>query len=97
MRDYRDIIIRPIITERTMKIMADDNKYTFEVRKDTNKVEVAKAIESIFNVKVVKVNISNLKSVNIRRGRYMGKTKAVKKAIVKLAEGDSIALFGDEE
>lgn len=96
MKDYRDVILRPIITEKSMKVMAEDNKYTFEVAKDTNKVEVAKAVESLFNVKVEKVNISNVKPKAKRVGRYTGTTKAIKKAVVKLAEGNSIQLFGEE-
>lgn len=96
MKDYRDIIIRPIITEKTMKLMADDNKVTFEVANNTNKVEVAKAVKSLFNVDVVKVNMLNVKPKTVRRGRTVGKTNAVKKAVVKIAEGQSIDLFGDE-
>ena len=97
MKDYRDIIIRPIVTEKTMKLMADDNKVTFEVAKGTNKVEIKKAVESIFDVKVEKVNVANVKPKKTRRGRYFGTTNAVHKAIVKLAEGSSIELFGEQE
>lgn len=96
MKDYRDIIIRPIITEKSMRLMSEDNKVTFAVAKNTNKVEVAKAVESLFNVNVVKVNILNMKPKPKRVGRYAGKTSAVKKAIVKIAEGQSIDLFGEE-
>jgi large subunit ribosomal protein L23 len=96
MKDYRDVIIRPVITEKSMKLMAEDNKVTFEVAKGVNKIEVRNVVEKAFNVKVVKVNMSNTKSKPRRVGRYMGKTQAVHKAIVKLAEGDSIDLFGEE-
>ncbi len=95
MKDYRDVIVRPIITEKSMKLMADDNKYTFEVAKGTNKVEVAKAVESLFNVKVVKVNMLNAKPKSKRVGRYTGKTNAVHKAIVKLAAENTIDLFAE--
>lgn len=97
MKDFRDVIIRPIITEKSMKLMAEDNKVTFEVAKGTNKVEVRQAIEAIFNVKVVKVNMLNTKPKAKRMGRYEGTTSAVHKAIVKLAEGQSIDLFGEAE
>ena len=59
MKDYRDVIIRPIVTEKSMKLMAEDNKYTFEVAKGTNKIEIRQAVEAIWNVKVEKVNTSN--------------------------------------
>ncbi len=95
MKDYRDVIIRPIITEKSMKLMAADNKYTFEVAKGTNKVEVAKAVKSLFNVDVVKVNMMNTKPKNKRVGRYTGKTSVVHKAIVKLAAEQTIDLFAE--
>ena len=52
MKDYRDVIIRPIVTEKSMKLMAEDNKYTFVVAKGTNKIEIRQAVEAIWNVKV---------------------------------------------
>ena len=94
MKDYRDVIIRPIITEATMKMMAEDNKVTFEVVKGVSKIEIAKAA---FNVEVVKVNTMNCKPKTKRVGRYVGKTSAVHKAIVKIKEGQTIELFGSEE
>lgn len=97
MKDFRDVIIRPIITEKSMKLMADDNKITFEVAKGTNKIEVRQAVEAIWNVKVEKVNMLNVKPRTKRVGRYTGKTHAVHKAIVKLAEGSAIDLFGEAE
>ncbi|MDD7280394.1 50S ribosomal protein L23 [Floccifex sp.] len=97
MKDYRDVIIRPIITEKSMKAMAEDNKYTFEVAKGTNKIEIRQAVEAIWNVKVEKVNTSNSKQRTRRVGRYMGKVPAVHKAVVKLKEGYSIDIFGSEE
>ena len=77
MKDYRDVIIRPIITEATMKMMAEDNKVTFEVVKGVSKIEIAKAVEAAFNVEVVKVNTMNCKPKTKRVGRYVGKTSAV--------------------
>lgn len=96
MRDYRDVIIRPIITEKSMNALDQENKYTFEVSKQTNKVEVAKAIENLFGVKVAKVNIANTKAKTKRVGRHVGKVSGYKKAIVTLKEGETINLFGEE-
>ncbi|MDY5251439.1 MAG: 50S ribosomal protein L23 [Erysipelotrichaceae bacterium] len=94
MSNARDIIIRPIITEKTMKLMDSDNKVTFEVAKDTNKTAVRLAIEEIYNIKPVSVNIVNVHPKTKRVGKYVGKTSAYKKAIVKLPEGQDIELFG---
>ena len=68
---------------------------TFEVAKGTNKIEVARAVEHIFGVDVEKVNIMNVKPKKKRVGRYVGKTKAVRKAIVKIKAGQDIDLFGE--
>ena len=95
MNNYRDIIIRPITTEKSMRYMDEDNKVTFEVAKGTNKIEVARAVEHIFGVDVEKVNIMNVKPKKKRVGRYVGKTKAVRKAIVKIKAGQDIDLFGE--
>ena len=89
MNNYRDIIIRPIITEKSMRYMDEDNKVTFEVAKGTNKIEVARAVEHIFGVDVEKVNIMNVKPKKKRVGRY------VRKAIVKIKAGQDIDLFGE--
>ena len=96
MNNYKDIIIRPIITEKTMKYMDADNKVTFEVAKGANKVLVAQAVESIFGVDVEKVNIVNVKPKTKRMGRYVGKTKAIRKAYVQIKAGQDINLFGEE-
>lgn len=92
MADPRSIIIRPIISERSYD-MIELNRYTFEVLKGSRKIEIAKAVEEIFDVKVVKVNTMNV-SGKPKRVRYQkGLTRSWKKAIVTLAEGDSIELF----
>ncbi|WLR41983.1 50S ribosomal protein L23 [Bacillus carboniphilus] len=85
MKDLRDIIKRPVITERSSDLMAD-RSYTFEVDVKANKTEVKDAIESIFGVKVERVNIMNYKGKAKRVGRYTGFTNKRKKAIVKLTE-----------
>lgn len=96
MENYRDIIIRPIITEKTMKYMDSDNKYTFEVKKGSNKTQVKLAVKNIFGVDVEQVNILNVKPKEKRMGKYVGKTKAVRKAYVKLKAGQDIKLFGED-
>lgn len=85
MKDARDIIKRPVITERSTEQMVD-KKYTFEVDLKANKTEVKKAVESIFGVKVEKVNTINRKGKFKRFGRHTGYTPNRKKAIVKLTE-----------
>ena len=90
-----DIIKKPVITERSM-MGAQDNKYTFEVAVDAGKIEIKKAIEQIFGVKVVRVNTLTVKP-KTKRVRYVaGKTRSWKKAIVTLAEGDTIEVFGNQ-
>ena len=91
MKDYTNIIIAPVITEKSA-IQRENNAYTFKVAKDANKIQIKKAIEEAFGVKVVKVNTLNTKSKSKRVGRYTGKTKAYKKAYVTLKDGDSIEL-----
>ena len=86
MKTAYDIIIRPIITEQSMEDM-DIKKYVFEVAKDANKVEIAKAVEEIFGVRVIRVNTVTVKGKAKRVGRSpMGYTKTWKKAVVKLSE-----------
>ena len=92
MKDAKDIIKRPIITEKSYQLM-EENKYTFEVDRNSNKLEVKLAIQEIFDVKVEKVNIINVKPKKRRVGRHTGLTNNKKKAIVKLAEGEKIAEF----
>lgn len=96
MNNYKDIIIRPIITEKTMRYMDEDNKVTFEVKKGANKTLIKQAVESIFGVDVVSVNVVNVKPKTKRMGKYVGKTNKRRKAIVKLKEGSEINLFGEE-
>ena len=92
MKDARDIIKRPIITEKSYQLM-EENKYTFEVDRKSNKLEVKLAVQEIFDVQVEKVNIINVKPKKRRVGRYTGLTRNKKKAIVTLAEGQKIADF----
>lgn len=92
MSNARDVIVRPLITEKSMKLQAEDNKVTFEVARTANKTQVKQAIEEIFSVKVKKVNIVNVRPRTKRVGKYTGQTSAVRKAIVKLAAGNTIEL-----
>ena len=85
MRDLRDIIKRPVITEHSADLMAE-KKYTFEVDSKANKPEIKQAIESVFGVKVEKVNTMTQKGKFKRMGRYGGYRPNIKKAIVQLSE-----------
>lgn len=92
MKDPREIIIRPIISEHSFDMM-EASCYTFEVAKDANKVEIAQAVEAIFDVEVLKVNTLNVKAKPKRVRYQIGKTRTWKKAMVTLAEGQEIELF----
>jgi len=89
---YGDIIIAPVITEKSSVVTSDGKTYVFKVNKNANKFQIKDAIEKAFGVKVVKINTLNTKAKNRRVGRYTGKTKTYKKAYVTLADGDSIEL-----
>jgi len=91
--EARDILIRPLISERSTDLMTD-GKFVFVVDKRANKIQIAAAVEEIFKVDVLAVNTVNVKGKTKRRGRTVGKTNSYKKAIVKLAEGQTIELFG---
>ena len=89
----QDIIIRPIVTEKSMMGIAA-KKHTFEVAKAANKIEIAKAVEELFKVKVAKVNTVNVRGKLRRQGRYEGYTRSWKKAYVTLTEDSkSIEFF----
>lgn len=92
MANARDIIIRPLVTERSTALM-QDGKYTFIVDKKANKIEIGSAIEEIFKVKVDRVNTVRVLGKTKRMGRTQGKRPDYKKAIVKLAPGESIEFF----
>ena len=90
----RDIIIAPVITEKSVAALSD-KKYTFRVADGANKVEIAKAIETIFGVKVAKVNTISMKGKKRRMGRYEGYTSDWKKAVVTLTEDSKTIEFFD--
>ena len=90
--EARDIIIRPLITERSTELMSE-GKYVFVVDKRANKIEIGKAVKEIFDVKVESVHTINVTGKTKRRGRTVGKRADYKKAIVKLAQGETIEFF----
>ncbi|WP_159941462.1 MULTISPECIES: 50S ribosomal protein L23 [unclassified Nocardiopsis] len=91
--DHRDIIVEPVISEKSYGLM-DQNKYTFIVRPDANKTQIKIAIEKIFDVKVTSVNTINRKGKRKRTRFGYGKRPDTKRAIVSVAEGDRIDIFG---
>lgn len=94
-RDPRDVIIRPVVSEKSYAAY-DENVYTFVVAPDANKIEIRQAIESIFDVRVTNVNTMNRngKRKRNRRTGTFGRRPGTKRAIVTLAEGDRIEIFG---
>ena len=85
-----NIIIAPVITEKSEALKRDNNVYVFKVKKNANKTQIKNEVEKAFKVKVVNVNTINAVQKKRRVGRYTGLTTAYKKAYVKLAEGSSI-------
>ena len=94
MKNPRDIIFTPVVSEKSYDLIEHSNTYTFEVDPRSNKTEIRQAVESIFDVKVTRVNTQNRKGKVKRTGYVLGKRKDVKRALVTLAEGDAIDLFG---
>ena len=92
MKDPRDVIIEPIVSEKSYALL-DQNVYTFKVHPDASKPEISDAIKAIFDVKVLSVNTLNRKGKRNRRTGTFGSRPDTKRAIVTLAEGDSIDLF----
>jgi large subunit ribosomal protein L23 len=92
MRDLRDVILRPVISEKSYE-MLDENKYTFIVDPRANKTHIKQAVEKIFDVKVLSVNTMNRQGKRKRRGLVVGKRPDTKRAIVTVAPGDRIELF----
>ena len=88
-----DIIKRPVITEKSEMLRREYNKYTFEVNTKANKIQIRKAVEEIFNVKVESVSTLNPKPVVKEHWKKLNKLQAKKKAIVKLAQGSTITYF----
>ncbi len=95
----RNVLIRPLLTEKLTNLTESENKYGFVVEYNANKIEIAKAIEKKFDVNVVAVNTMRYKGKQktqwTRKGRFVGRTPKFKKAIVTLKEGQTIDLIGE--
>ena len=94
MQDPRDVIFRPIVSEKSYDLIEETNTYTFEVDPRSNKEEIRDAVEAVFEVKVIRVNTMNRKGKVKRQGWTTGRRKNTKRALVTLATGNSIDLFG---
>lgn len=99
MADKKNILIRPIITEKAEMLTEKRNQYTFKVDKKANKIEIAKAVHQMYNVEVVSVNTvvlpGKVKNRNTRSGVLRGSKPSYKKAIVTVADGEEIDFFGE--
>ena len=91
--DPHQVIIRPVISEKSYNLIETQNQYTFQVDRRANKNQIKHAVEEAFDVKVNKVNTVNVKSKPKRQGFTWGRTASWKKAVVRLAEGERIELF----
>jgi large subunit ribosomal protein L23 len=90
--DASQVIIRPVVSEKSY-VLATADKYTFRVHKDANKTQIRQAIEQLFNVGVIEVRTSKVRSKPKRRGYTSGRTREWKKAVVQVRHGDTIPIF----
>jgi large subunit ribosomal protein L23 len=93
MRDPRQIILRPLVTEKATTLKDEHNQVSFQVAMDANKIEVRQAVEAIFKVKVTDVRTLVVFGKEKRMGRYLGRRPSWKKAVVTLGQGSKIDLF----
>ena len=93
MAELHDVLIRPILTEKTTQLESADNVYTFEVGEGANKHQIKAAVESVFGVSVENVRTAIIRGKSKRFGRYYGKRSNWKKAFVRLSEGDSLNFY----
>jgi len=93
MKDYREVLLAPVVSEKSYSLL-DENKYTFIVAPDANKTEIKIAVEKVFGVKVVSVNTMNRQGKNKKTRFGDGKRKDTKRAIVQVAAGSRIDIFG---
>jgi large subunit ribosomal protein L23 len=91
--DATQVIIRPVVSEKSY-VLAEAGKYTFRVNDRAHKTQIRQAVEELFDVKVLEVRTASVKSKPKRRGHTAGRTRAWKKAIVQIAEGQTIPIFG---
>jgi len=94
MKDPRDVIRAPVVSEKSYDLIEDLNTYTFEVDRRANKTEIRQAVQRIFDVDVLKVNTMNRKGKQKRTGWVVGKRGDTKRALVTLAPDDTIDIFG---
>jgi len=92
MRNPHDVLVKPLVSEKSMGLM-EENKYSFEVNRDANKIEIKHAVQELFKVSVVGVTTMTVKGKIKRQGKYSGKRPDRKKAIVTLKPGDKIEVF----
>jgi large subunit ribosomal protein L23 len=93
-KNPRDVILEPVVSEKSYDLIEDFNTYTFVVHPQSSKTEIKQAVQSIFEVRVVRVNTMNKKGKLKRTGWVMGKRPDTKRALVTLAAGDEIDIFG---
>jgi large subunit ribosomal protein L23 len=93
MRNVHQVIVRPLVTEKSTEQLEREGAYSFVVARDANKLEIAHAIETLFGVKVRDVRTMQYRGKERRMGRFVGRRASWKKAVVKLREGDSIEIF----
>ncbi len=95
MKHAQDIILTPVVTEKSMSVIREQRKYTFKVAKTANKIEIKQAVEELFGVKVDAVNVMNCDGKERRRGYTHGTTASYKKAIVTLTKDSKTIAFFD--
>ena len=93
MSEFHKILVKPLVTEKSMQSLQESNRVSFKVKRDANKIQVRSAVEQIFEVTVESVNMVTVRGKKKKFGRSVGQSKDWKKAIVKLKEGDKIELF----
>jgi large subunit ribosomal protein L23 len=93
MNNQYDVVLRPIVTEKSSLAKEAGNQYVFEVARDANKIEIAKAVERLFKVKVLAVRVMNMEGKKRRLGKFAGKRSDWRKAIVKIGPKDKISFF----
>jgi large subunit ribosomal protein L23 len=94
MKDPRDVILTPVVSEKSYDLIEQENTYTFDVVRGANRTEIGKAIAEIFDVTVLRVNTLNRRGKQKRTGWVVGRRQDTKRALVKLAPGDTIDIFG---
>jgi large subunit ribosomal protein L23 len=94
MKDPRDVILAPVVSEKSYDLIEDLNTYTFVVDRRANKTEIRQAVTRVFDVEVLRVNTMNRKGKQKRTGWVVGRRSDTKRALVTLAPGDTIDIFG---